>query len=224
MIDKGSSGISAGTESEGQMIRRVGLHKILREDYYVHKRYLGWTRPGLHAIWVHRIGVYGKTMKRPWRSLIAIFYGLGHLICRNVYGIELTRTVQIGRRTWIAHQHGIVLHKDARFGDDCMIRQGVTLGYGNEVINGEGPVVGNNVEFGVGAVIVGNVRIGNNVQIGPNCVVMTDVPDNRSLFVTPPRALPRQTTDLIAEDNTTPAPANSSDPINRTPKEQESGH
>lgn len=216
MIDKGSSGISAGTESEGQMIRRVGLRRILREDYYVHKRYFALTCPGLQALWIHRLGVYGATLKRPWRSFFAIFYGLGHLISRNLYGIELTRTVHIGRRMWIAHQHGIVIHEYARFGDDCMIRQGVTLGYGNEVIKGEGPVIGNKVEFGVGSIIVGSVRIGNNVQIGPNCVVMSDVPDNRSLFVSPPRVLPRQTTELMSEDSAAPAPANSSEPVKQT--------
>lgn len=98
----------------------------------------------------------------------------------------------------IGHQHGIVIHKYARFGDDCVLRQGVTLGVGNEWIKGRGPVIGNNVSFGVGAVILGNVKIGDNVQIGPNCVVMNDVPANRSLFVSPPRVLPLQTPAEVA--------------------------
>lgn len=192
MVGEVASGVAAGTETEGQMIRRVGLLNILREDIYTH-RWAGyaWSKPGLQALCVHRFGVYGTTLKRPWRSAVALLYGLGHLVCRNVYGIELSRSIQIGRRLLIGHQHGIVIHKYARFGDDCLLRQCVTLGFGNEVIKGEGPVVGNNVEFGVGAVIVGSIRIGDNVQIGPNCVVLQDVPDDRSLFVSPPRALPR---------------------------------
>ena len=32
--------------------------------------------------------------------------------------------------------------------------------------------------MGVGAVVVGKIRIGNNVQIGANAVVTKDVPDN----------------------------------------------
>lgn len=224
MVDQAASGVCAGTESEGQMIRRVGLRKILREDYYKHLRYLSWTSPGLQALWIHRLGVYGTTLKRPWRSLFAIIHGLGHLFCRNIYGIEISRTVQIGRRMWIAHQHGIVIHEYARFGDDCMLRQGVTLGYGNEVVKGEGPVIGNKVEFGVGAVVVGSIKIGDNVQIGPNCVVMNDVPADRTLFVSAPRALPRQTMDLMKKDSTSPMLANSSQSVKRTCEERANGH
>lgn len=180
-------GVARGTE--GDMIRGFGLFKILREDYQTHRR--EWTWPGLHALWVHRIGVYGGTLKRPWRSFFAVFHGIGHVFCRNVYGIEIARSVQFGRRMHIGHQHGIVVHKFARFGDDCMIRQGVTLGVANEWIKDVGPRIGNRVEIGVGAVIIGNVEIGDNVQIGPNCVVMNDVPADRALFVGAPRVMPR---------------------------------
>ena len=51
-------------------------------------------------------------------------------IVRNVYGIELYPTARIGRRFCIAHQHGIVIHKLAMIGDDCLVRQGVTIGAG----------------------------------------------------------------------------------------------
>lgn len=176
-------------DTEGSMLRSMGLFKILREDYHTHRR--DWTWPGLQALWVHRIGVYGATFSRPWRSFFAIFHGIGHVFCRNVYGIEIARSVNFGRRMHIGHQHGIVVHKYARFGDDCMLRQGVTLGVGSGWERGVGPVIGNNVEFGVGCVILGNIKIGNNVQIGPNCVVMNDVPSDRSLFIAPARVMPR---------------------------------
>lgn len=52
-------------------------------------------------------------------------------------------------------------------------------------------MIGNNVEFGVGAVILGNVRVGDNVLIGPNCVVMNDVPSDRSMVMGMPRLIPR---------------------------------
>ena len=44
---------------------------------------------------------------------------------------------------------------------------------------------------GVGAVVMGHVRIGDNVQIGPHCVVTSDVPADRVLFVAAPRVLPK---------------------------------
>lgn len=189
MLEGAASGVSTGAETEGEMIRHLGLWTILKEDYQCHRR--EWTWPGVHALWVHRIGVFGSTLKRPWRSFFAVFHGIGHVFCRNVYGIEIARSVQIGRRMHIGHQHGIVIHKYARFGDDCMIRQGVTLGVGNTWVKGEGPVIGNGVEFGIGSVVLGNVQIGDNVQIGPNCVVMNDVAADRSLFMGVPRVMPR---------------------------------
>ena len=37
----------------------------------------------------------------------------------------------------------------------------------------------------------GNVVIGDDVSIGPNCTITTNVPSNRTLFVPPPRAMPK---------------------------------
>lgn len=183
-----ASGVASGDQTEAEMLLDVGLWTVLREDFAHHNR--EWTRAGLQALWVHRLGAYSRAIGRPWRYVFTLIHAIGHLICRNLYGIEIERSVQIGRRMFIAHQHGIVVHKYARFGDDCMIRQCVTLGFGNEWVRDEGPVIGNNVAFGVGSVVVGSVTIGDNVQIGPNSVVMNDVPANRSLFIAPPRMIP----------------------------------
>ena len=185
------TGIASGDQTEGEMLRSVGLWRILSEDFRTHQR--GWSKPGLRALWVHRIGVYIYTLRRPFRIPLKPFYHLAHIFCRNVYGIELEHTVHVGRRLIVGHQHGIVIHKFARIGDDCVIRQGVTMGIGTEWVPHVGPTIGNSVEFGAGAMVVGNITIGDNVSIGPNCVVMNDVPSDRSLFVSPPRALPKQT-------------------------------
>ena len=189
MLDGASDRTVSGVETEGAMIRRIGLRKILREDYVRHRR--EWTWAGFQALLVHRIGVYGSTLKRPWRSLFAVFHSLGHLFCRNVYGIEIARSVQIGRRMMIAHQHGISIHKFARFGDDCLIRNNVAFGSGTTWVNNVGPVIGNGVEFEVGAVVLGNVTIGDNARIGPNAVVTTDVPANHAVLAPVSQLLPR---------------------------------
>jgi len=47
------------------------------------------------------------------------------------------------------------------------------------------PALGNNVYVGVGAKILGNVRIGNNVKIGANAVVVHDVPDEVTVVGVP---------------------------------------
>lgn len=172
-----------------QLIRSMGLRRVLAEDYRAHGRQL--SQPGLHTVWVYRIGVWATTLPFGLRSVVYLFYKIGHWFCKAFYGIELERSAKIGRRFRIGHQGAIVIHRFATFGDDCLVRQGVTLGSGIGWTKGRGPVIGNNVHFGPGAIVVGNIRIGDNVRVGPNCVVTTDVPSDRVLFAPPPRVFPR---------------------------------
>jgi serine O-acetyltransferase len=65
----------------------------------------------------------------------------------------------------------------ARFGDNCRIRNGVVVGLRN-VERPAAPRIGNNVDIGSGAKVLGDIRIGDNVHIGANAVVLCDVPDN----------------------------------------------
>ena len=61
-------------------------------------------------------------------------------------------------------------------GDDCVLRQGVTLG--NRYLDrpGDAPVLGRRVNVGAGAKLLGPVQIGDDAVIGANAVVLHDVP------------------------------------------------
>jgi serine O-acetyltransferase len=61
-------------------------------------------------------------------------------------------------------------------GDNCTIQSGVVIG-GKELAENK-PVVGNNVNFGLGCKIYGKITIGDNAYILPNAVVTHDVPTN----------------------------------------------
>ena len=52
-----------------------------------------------------------------------------------------------------------------------------------------GAVAGDNIEFGVGCKMVGNVRIGDNAIIGANSVITHDVPSNAIVAGAPARVL-----------------------------------
>jgi serine O-acetyltransferase len=54
------------------------------------------------------------------------------------------------------------------------------------------PLIGNNVDIGAGAKILGNIRIGDNVVIGANAVVLVDVPDNSIAVGVPATVSPRK--------------------------------
>jgi serine O-acetyltransferase len=94
-----------------------------------------------------------------------------------VTGIELPCEVEIGRRFVIDHFGGIVISGYAKFGDDCRIRNGVVVGLAR-VDDPCAPVIGDRVDIGAGAKVLGRIRIGNDVLIGANAVVTIDVPDN----------------------------------------------
>jgi len=147
----------------------------LRGDYAVNGRTI-WT-PGFQAMATYRLGVYCPNIPtKLLRRLGYFFHRRMRFFIRNFYGIELDHRTRIGRRLRIAHQHGIVIHPQAVIGDDCLIRQGVTIGALRKGHTGPPPVLGDRVEVGAGAVIAGSIRVGDGAIIGPNAVVMTNVP------------------------------------------------
>ncbi len=79
----------------------------------------------------------------------------------------------------IAHVGGIVIGSGVTIGTNCDVRQNVTLGGNFNRKSDDGltqPVIANNVSLGVGAVVVGPIRIGPNTIIGANSVVTRDMP------------------------------------------------
>jgi serine O-acetyltransferase len=94
-----------------------------------------------------------------------------------ITGIELPCEVLIGRNFVIDHFGGIIISGYAQFGDNCRIRNGVVVGL-RRTEEKFAPIIGNNVDIGAGAKILGPIRVGDNVLIGANAVVLGDVPDN----------------------------------------------
>ena len=162
-----------------------GLVRLVREDFWTHGS--EWSRPGFHAVAAHRLGAWLPHAPRLVRLLLRPLYRLMYVWVRNVYGIELPATTVVGRRLRFSHQSGIVIHPNARLGDDCVIRQNVTIGATNMERCLDAPVLGNRVELGAGAAVIGRVRIGDDVRIGPNAVLMTSVPAGTTVFAPQPR-------------------------------------
>lgn len=173
----------------------LDLWERIREDWITTGR--DWTRPGFRALAVYRLGAWRLQLGSHFlRRLLWPIYQFLYRYVRNHYGIEINYRSKIGRRVNIAHQHGIVIHRSAEIGDDCLIRHGVTIGAPNHSRGGEAPKIGRRVEIGVGAVIAGEITIGDEARIGPNAVLMTNVPAGASVFGNPARIIPpRQATE-----------------------------
>ena len=145
------------------------------EDWHAHDR--DWTRPGFQALAVHRFGNWRMGIgPRSLRFPLSVLYRAMYRSVRNFYGIELPYTARVGRRVVIEHQSDIVIHGHTSIGDDCVLRQGVTIGnrYSSEPLSA--PRLGDRVNVGAGAKILGAIVVGNDAQIGANAVVLADVP------------------------------------------------
>ncbi|MGH7392657.1 MAG: serine O-acetyltransferase [Candidatus Rokuibacteriota bacterium] len=166
-----------------------GLFELIREDWRVNGR--AWTRPGFRAVAVHRFGQWAmRRRSRVLRLPLVRFYHALFTWVRNHHGIELYLTTQVGRRFCIGHQGGIVIHPRARIGDDCVIRQNATIGAATPDQSSAAPTLGNRVELGAGAVIIGAITIGDDVRIGPNAVVVTSIPAGATAFAAPAMIMP----------------------------------
>ncbi len=137
--------------------------------------------PGLHAVWIHRIAHF------LWCKNLKFLARLLSHINRLFTGIEIHPGAKIGRRFFIDHGAGIVIGETTEIGDDVLIYQGVTLGGTSLEKKKRHPTIGNNVEIGAGAIVLGPIRIGNNVRIAAGSVVVKDVPDNATVIGVPGR-------------------------------------
>ena len=154
-------------------------------------------RPGLYVMLVYRFGRWRYGVRwRPLRRACSAIYKLLYFFVRIATGIELPCEVPVGRNFRIEHQSAIVVSGHASFGDDCVIRQGVTLGlrHSDEPC---APQLGHRVSIGAGAKLLGAIRVGNDVEIGANAVVLCDVPDNSIAVGIPARVLPRKSPDVM---------------------------
>jgi serine O-acetyltransferase len=167
------------------------MFENLREDWRVYDRQL--SRQGLWVMVVYRFGRWRYTIRWRWLRLPFSFaYKLLKTLSEILTGIELPCEATLGRRFRIDHFGGIVISGDAVFGDDCVIRNGVTVGLRHTGQRGA-PVIGNRADIGAGAKILGPIYIGDDVAIGANAVVIKDVPSNSIAVGIPARILPRRT-------------------------------
>jgi len=184
--------VGSQREAEAEA-RSIGwFRSMVRGDLEANQRH--WERPGFHALVVFRFGTWAQQQQGALRLLSSVVYRVLYTFVRNIYSVELPRGTKVGRRLWIPHPAGIVISYQAEIGDDCLILQNVTIGLGGH--RGarkrpppHAPRIGNNVEIGAGAVLMGGINVGDGARIGPNAVVMTDVPAGGTAFAAPAKIL-----------------------------------
>lgn len=93
-----------------------------------------------------------------------------------VLGIEIPASTPIGPGLRLRHGVGTVVNPAAQIGNSVMLRHGVTIGNRNTRDRTACPVIGDFVEIGANAIILGPIRIGDRARIGAGAVVTFDVP------------------------------------------------
>jgi serine O-acetyltransferase len=127
--------------------------------------------PGLHAIYIHRLAHWFWQHGLRWLGRFTSHLG------RFLTGIEIHPGAKIGSCVFIDHGMGVVIGETAEVGDGCTIYQGVTLG-GTSLEPGtkRHPTLGAGVIVGAGAKVLGGFTVGDGARIGPNAIVVKEVP------------------------------------------------
>jgi serine O-acetyltransferase len=103
-------------------------------------------------------------------------------------GAVVPMSVDIGEGSSLAYGgSGVVLHARARVGRNVVIAPQVVLGgrCGHDGV----PIIEDDVHIGVGAKILGPVRVGRGARVGANAVVLSDVPAAAAVAGIPARVI-----------------------------------
>lgn len=176
---------------------RISLVEYLLEDWRVHGRNL--LSRGLWVLAVHRFGCWRYGIRwRPARWPFSALYKLLFLMVQILTNVEFPCEARVGRRLRIEHVGDIVISGDASFGDDVILRNGTTIGLKTTNRRGS-PQLGNRVDIGAGAKLLGPIIIGDDAVIGANAVVLRDVPAGHLAVGVPARILRRQRETIVTE-------------------------
>ena len=137
----------------------------------------------LHYRLANWIYLHSKTSHSPFEQcLAAIISRRGKILS----GVEINFRSRIGARFIIDHGVGTVIGETSIIGDDCYLLGGVTLGARGISSNPSvprHPRIGNRVQIGAFASVLGFIDIGDDVLIGPGCIVTQDIPSGARVQV-----------------------------------------
>lgn len=152
---------------------------------------------------IYRFGHYVHSLKiLPIRFLLNVLCRiLEFIFIKIAHHSELHVRCKIGKNINFPHGlNGIVIHPNAVIGDNVTIYHQVTIGENtgsSRHINHAAPIIEDEVFVGVGAKILGNIRIGKGAKIGAGAVVLHDVPAYCTAVGVPARIIERKQILLI---------------------------
>ena len=143
------------------MVRGISENKSSDILYIVHPRMWPVVIFRLSSLCTkYHLGVVGKVFA---------------IINQILFSCDIARNATIAGGLYLPHPSGVVVGEHATVGKNCILHQGVTLGDRGECHEGSDPILGDFIEVGTGAKVLGAVRLGDYVRVGANSVVLKDV-------------------------------------------------
>jgi serine acetyltransferase len=119
---------------------------------------------------------------RPVSVPLGILY---RVVVDWIMGIELPWRTNVGPGLRLDHGHALVVHDHTIIGRNVTLRHSVTLGMRRGA--NDCPTIGDGVDVGAGAIILGDISIGDGARIAAGAVVLDDVPPGASAVGNPAR-------------------------------------
>jgi serine acetyltransferase len=171
---------------EDRTAGQPGLGATLRADLAANRG----NPKGQVVVTAYRLTAAARGTGRPpvWSLPVLCAY---RLLVDWVLGVELPPSVEAGPGLRIWHGTGLVVHANVRLGSDVTLRHNTTLGAKGEAVDAAAPVVGDRVNVGAGAIVLGDLKVGDDAVVGAGAVVVDDVPAGATVVGNPARVLGR---------------------------------
>ncbi len=161
----------------------------LKKDFAIYGKKI--SHRGFWALICARFGQWGIGLKWAINRKIALgLYRYFKLFVEMATGAEISLNAKVGRRFLIKEPNGIVITDQAVIGDDVTIHSAVVIGPKSSD-DPAAPLLGNRIEIGSGAKLLGAITIGDDVTIGANAVVIKDVPPKSIAVGVPAKISPK---------------------------------